>query len=280
MDDQRIPARPLLRRKDLRHRRRIERIDPKSIHGLGGESHCSASAQQLRRAGHLVGPQILRLSFLTHTLIVSPAAQPPYTDPMQSAEIELKFPVSDISALQSRLAALGFLLETPSTFESNTLYDTPDRGLRDSGQILRLRQYGDRWTVTHKRHPDEEDTEAAGTAHYKVRIETETTVADGPALAEIFARMGYSPMFRYEKYRTEWSQDAFHLVIDETPIGTFAELEGSISWIDETLAKLGIDPATCLTESYGRLFLAWKAQNGSPVENLTFSEIHSAAVTV
>jgi adenylate cyclase class 2 len=198
---------------------------------------------------------------------------------MQSAEIELKFPVSDIAALQSRLQALGFLLETPSTFESNTLYDTPDRGLRDSGQVLRLRQYGDRWTVTHKRHPDSENSGATEAAHYKVRIETETTVADGPALAEIFARMGYSPMFRYEKYRTEWSQGAFHLVIDETPIGTFAELEGSIAWIDETLAKLDIDPATCLTESYGRLFLAWKAQTGSPVENLTFSEIPSFAVT-
>jgi len=194
---------------------------------------------------------------------------------MQSAEIELKFLVPDPASLQSRLPALGFHLDTPRTFESNTLYDTPEHILRESRQILRLRQYGDLWTVTHKRHPDDEDP----AAHYKVRIETETPVADGPALAEIFTRMGYSPTFRYEKYRTEWSQNGAHLVVDETPIGTFAELEGPVAWIDETLAQLNIDPAMCLTESYGRLFLQWKVRTGSLAENLTFDEITSA-VTV
>jgi adenylate cyclase class 2 len=197
---------------------------------------------------------------------------------MQSAEIELKFPVVDVDALQSKLPALGFHLDTPRTFESNTLYDTPERMLRDSHQLLRIRQYGEIWTTTHKRHPDDEDP--AQIIRYKVRIETETTVADGPALDEIFQRLGYAPTFRYEKYRTEWSypaiQPAGHLVIDETPIGTFAELEGPVDWIDRMLAQLGIDPGVCLTESYGKLFLAWKEQTASPAENLTFDEIPAA----
>jgi adenylate cyclase class 2 len=68
-----------------------------------------------------------------------------------------------------------------------------------------------------------------------------------------------------------------HLVIDETPIGDFGELEGPTAWIDATLARLGIDPATCLTDSYGRLFLAWKERTGSPAEHLTFDEIPSRA---
>ena len=76
---------------------------------------------------------------------------------MQMAEIELKFRVADVAALQSQLPALGFTLMTSRTFESNTLYDTPAHILRDSHQILRLRQYGELWTVTHKRHPDNED---------------------------------------------------------------------------------------------------------------------------
>ena len=46
---------------------------------------------------------------------------------MQSAEIELKFPISDLAILQSRLPLLGFQLDTPRTFEQNTLYDTPGR---------------------------------------------------------------------------------------------------------------------------------------------------------
>jgi len=42
---------------------------------------------------------------------------------MQNAEIELKFPIDDLERLQSRLPSLGFQLETPRTFEQNTLYD-------------------------------------------------------------------------------------------------------------------------------------------------------------
>jgi adenylate cyclase class 2 len=218
---------------------------------------------------------------------------------MQSAEIELKFPITDLAHLQSSLPALGFLLDTPRTFEQNTLYDTASRALRESKQILRIRRYGDLWTVTHKRLPYVSSENNA--ARYKIRIETETRVDDGPALGTIFEQMGFAPVFRYEKFRTEWSQitptidgplftDAVHpdevalsnppchLVIDETPIGDYAELEGPPAWIDDTLSRLGVDPATCLTDSYGRLFLAWKERAGSPAENLTFDEIPTSEV--
>jgi adenylate cyclase class 2 len=218
---------------------------------------------------------------------------------MQSAEIELKFPIHDLARLESQLPALGFLLDTPRTFEHNTLYDTPARTLRESKQILRIRRYGSLWIVTHKRQscasPNITDPD-----RYKVRIETETQLEDGPALGAIFETLGYTPVFRYEKFRTEWSQitpsidgplftdpvhpaeaalpAACHLVIDETPIGDYAELEGPPAWIDDTLAKLGVDPATCLTDSYGRLFTAWKERTGSPAENLTFDEIPASAL--
>ena len=224
---------------------------------------------------------------------------------MQSAEIELKFPVDDLAHLESRLPGLGFLLDTPRTFEQNTLYDTPARSLRESRQILRLRRYGSLWTVTHKRQPassaDSVPSAFSAAARYKVRLETETRVDDGPALGAIFEHLGFAPVFRYEKFRTEWSQisstiegplfgdltlpaeaamphSGRHLVIDETPIGNYAELEGPPAWIDATLAALGVDPATCLTESYGRLFLAWKERTRAAAENLTFDEIPPTAL--
>lgn len=197
---------------------------------------------------------------------------------MQAAEIELKFPVSNPESLQIRLHQLGFHLDTPRTFEHNTLYDTPDRTLRNRREVLRIRQYGALCTVTHKRLPDQQAP--VDTTRYKIRIETETIVAEGPALEEIFRQLGYLPAFVYDKFRTEWSQSVgpdpaitAHLVIDETPIGNYAELEGPPAWIDETLAKLGVDPATCLTDSYGKLFLDWKQRTASPAENLTFTEI-------
>jgi len=218
---------------------------------------------------------------------------------MQSAEIELKFPVHDPVRLQACLPGLGFQLDTPRTFEQNTLYDTPDRILRASRQILRIRRYGDLWTVTHKRpsHPSEEE----GSTRYKVRIETETLLEDGPALAAIFHQMGYEAVFRYEKFRTQWSHSTptidgplftdpafpsesisvnptFHLVLDETPIGDYAELEGPPSWIDDTLALLNVDPTTCLTKSYGSLFLDWRQRTGSLAEHLTFDQIPAPAM--
>ena len=213
---------------------------------------------------------------------------------MQAHEIELKFPVPDLARLQARLPQLGFQLDTPRTFEQNTLYDTPGRTLRLSKQILRLREYGGIWTVTHKRQPNA--CAGGDPARYKIRLETETRIDDGPALAAIFQQLGYEPVFRYEKFRTEWSQltpaingplfsnaalDAevpsaaprSHLVLDETPIGDYAELEGPPAWIDSTLATLNVDPAACITTSYGRLFLDWKARSASQAENLTFDEI-------
>jgi len=197
---------------------------------------------------------------------------------MQAAEIELKFPVSDPQALQSRLPQLGFHLVTPRTFEHNTLYDTSARDLRARREVLRIRHYGGLCTVTHKRQPDQQDP--VDTTRYKIRIETETIVGEGDALAEIFQQLGYAPVFVYEKYRSEWSYSLSsdssaiaHLVIDETPIGNYAELEGPTSWIDQTLAELGVDQATCLTDSYGKLFLDWKQRTSSPAENLTFADI-------
>lgn len=201
---------------------------------------------------------------------------------MQAPEIELKFPVSDPADFQSMLPSLGFHLDTARTFERNTLYDTPTRTLREQRHLLRLRKYGSIWTVTHKRPADASDTPAS---RFKVRIETETHVDDGEATAEIFTSLGFAPVFRYEKYRTEWSQMPLfaaeradgvlgHLVVDETPIGNYAELEGPTDWIDSMLELLLVDPATCITDSYGKLFDNWKQATGSLAENLTFAEIN------
>jgi adenylate cyclase class 2 len=192
---------------------------------------------------------------------------------MQAAEIELKFSVGDVGELRAAAERLGFSLVTERTFESNTLYDTADRQLRGRRQILRLRQYGDRSTVTHKRQAGASD----GDLRYKTRIETESLVEDVEALAEIFSQLGYGPVFRYEKFRTEWGMDAGHLVLDETPIGVWAELEGAPEWIEQMVERLGVAPELCSTESYGKLFLRWKDESGSPAENLTFDEVAAVA---
>lgn len=184
-------------------------------------------------------------------------------------EIEVKFRVADAAALSERLTAAGFQVETPRTLERNVLFDTPDRTLRSQQAILRVRRYGDRWVITHKCLPPNHDPGA----RHKHREETETAVADGEAIGHIFMRLGYAPAFTYEKYRTEFSDGTGHCVLDETPIGDYAELEGPEEWIDGTGKKLGLDPVEFITLSYGRLFEQWREQTGSSAENLTFDEI-------
>ena len=42
----------------------------------------------------------------------------------------------------------------------------------------------------------------------------------------ILRALGYAPSFRYEKFRAEWTDGKGQVVVDETPIGNFCEIEG------------------------------------------------------
>jgi adenylate cyclase, class 2 len=188
-------------------------------------------------------------------------------------ETEIKFRVADLADLNARLIATGFHLQTARSFESNVLYDTPDRRLRSQTEILRVRSYAGRWVLTHKRLP----IDGPGEDRHKHRIETETEVANGQALADLFLSLGLVAAFRYEKWRTEWHDGEGHCVIDETPIGDYAELEGPSEWIDRIAARLGIDPAQFITLSYGRLFDLWREQHRSDATDLTFAAINNSS---
>lgn len=182
-------------------------------------------------------------------------------------EIEIKFRIHDIDALTSSLQAAGFHLITPRTHEMNTLYDQPGSKLRRRGALLRLRQYGSRWTVTYK------DRSGPQSGRHKSRREIETQVENGDALAQILEAIGFKPSFRYEKYRGEWSDSKGHVVIDETPIGNFGEIEGQPEWIDATAQRLNISAKSYLKDSYAELFAAWKRKTKSKAKEMIFQAI-------
>lgn len=191
-----------------------------------------------------------------------------YTDGMPSdREVEIKFKVDDIDALTNSLQAAGFRLITPRAHEVNTLYDQPGSKLRRRGALLRLRQYGSRWTVTYK------DRSGPQSGRHKSRREIESQVEKGEALAQVFEAIGFTPSFRYEKYRSEWSDATGHVVIDETPIGNFGEIEGQPEWIDATAQRLNIPVKSYLKESYAELFTAWKRKTRSKAKEMTFKAI-------
>ena len=180
-------------------------------------------------------------------------------------EIEIKFRIADLGALTRRLRTKRFRMLTPRTHEMNALYDLPGYPLRRRGELLRLRQYGSDWVLTHKAQ--------ARDARHKTRMETETKVADGKKMDAILRALGYRPTFRYEKFRAEWSGDKGHVVIDETPIGSFGEIEGPPRWIDTTAARLGIHRGDYITDTYAGLFFSWKRRTRSPAKDMTFRAI-------
>src|SRR5579863_1788947 len=180
-------------------------------------------------------------------------------------EIEIKFRVADLQALARKLRATGFRLVTPRTHEMNTLYDLPGEVLRKRKELLRIRKYGSSWTLTHK----------SGTTRgrHSSRVELETAVADGKKMDAILRGLGYAPSFRYEKFRAEWTDGKGQVVVDETPIGNFCEIEGPPRWIDATARKLAVNPADYITKNYATLFADWKQETKSPAEEMTFKAV-------
>jgi len=180
-------------------------------------------------------------------------------------EVEIKFRVDNVRALNRRLRQAGFRLITKPTHEINALYDLAGQPLRKRGELLRLRKYGPDWVLTHKAKGRE--------GRHKTRVENETKLADGEKMNAILRALGFTPTFRYEKFRAEWSADQGHVVVDETPIGNFGEIEGPPRWIDRTARLLGIRREDYITDTYATLFFKWKQQTSSPVGEMTFAAI-------
>lgn len=147
----------------------------------------------------------------------------------------------------------------------NVLYDFPRKKLTRRGELLRIRKYGDTWKLTYKNK--------GRPGKHKSRQETETKIQDGEKLEFVFGSLGLNPIFRYEKFRSEWSDANGQVVIDQTPIGNFAEIEGPAAWIDTVAASLGVAERDYITQNYATLFLNWKKASRSRAREMTFAAV-------
>jgi len=183
---------------------------------------------------------------------------------MHKPEIEVKISVRSPAAARKAIREAGLRVSVPRVFEVNILWDNPDLRLRAQGKLVRLREAGGRSTLTFK-------GKSVDTRH-KVREEVETRLENAGAVERVFREIGLHPVFRYEKYRTEFADDKAHGVVtlDETPIGTFMEIEGTARWIDRTAKKLGFSPADYITASYGGLYLQYCSAHGIQPSNMVF----------
>ena len=180
-------------------------------------------------------------------------------------EREVKIAIQDAATARAEILAHGFKECTPRHLEVNDVFDTPDQSIRRRGELLRLRQAGDRHILTYK-------GKSETSANHKVREELEVNLSDGKMTALILGRLGFAPLFRYEKYRTEFNRpgDEGIVVLDETPIGNFLELEGSEAWIDCTAVLLGYAKEHFITSSYGKLYREMCVRMGLDPAHMVF----------
>jgi adenylate cyclase class 2 len=183
-------------------------------------------------------------------------------------EIEVKLRVGDlaqgqdpIDATAARIEKLGAILVHPREFEDNWAFDFPDRSIVRSGSLLRVRIMT-RGTLLTFKGPVEGLTGAVAAPPIsgppmKARRETELSIppAETDALLAIIKGLGMEPVFRYQKYRTSWERQGLHILLDETPIGAYLELEGERASIEEGAKALGYRSEDFITKSYRDLYL-------------------------
>ena len=163
-------------------------------------------------------------------------------------EIEVKIPAPDLGAVRGRLHEAGATLHAALHDETNDLYDDAARKLSGSGRTVRLRRAAGRTILTYK-----------GPARFqdgvKTREEREVEVSDPGEAEAILAGLGLERRFRYEKRREEWDCGGCVVALDETPIGTFVEVEGDPIGIRKLIARLALDPSEAIPYSYAELYL-------------------------
>jgi adenylate cyclase class 2 len=180
-------------------------------------------------------------------------------------EIEIKLRVADARVTRGLLRTAGFSVCRSRAFEDNVILDTADFGVRNRGSLLRVRAAGGTSTLTYK-------GPAAIGGRHKSREELEIEISHAATAFAILENLGFQRVFRYQKYRTEYSQPGARGVatLDETPIGCYLEVEGSPRWIDRTARKLGFSEQDYITLSYGALYLQFCAEHGIQPADMLF----------
>ena len=179
-----------------------------------------------------------------------------------SLEREIKLRFGSVDEARAAIVAVGATPLRPRRLQSDLILDFDDARLRDARSALRLRLEPDQAFVTFKGAPQ--------VSAMKVREEFETVVGDGATALTIFERLGFHVWFRAEKYREEFQLNDVVIALDETPVGTFVEIEGSDEGITATAALLGRGPADYIVESYRTLHAQRRLAEGRPSDDMLF----------
>jgi adenylate cyclase, class 2 len=187
-------------------------------------------------------------------------------------ETEFKFYVQHLPEIENRLDQLGAQVLQHRQLETNLRFDTSEAGLERDNKVLRLRLDQDA-RMTYK-GPSILVEGALRRTEYEIEVsEFETT-------QKLLEAIGFSISARYEKYRTTYIYQDIEIMLDELPIGTFVEIEGSDPSALIALAnQLGLNTSAAIPVSYLDLFRQLSTKLGLDHSNLTFAALKELQFT-
>jgi adenylate cyclase class 2 len=175
-------------------------------------------------------------------------------------EVKLRFRDPDLA--RAALAGIGAVPLRPRRLQDDTLFDTANSALRARRAVVRLRCEPDRAFVTYKG--------PVQPGAMKMREEQETEVGDAEVIRRVLLELGMQAWFRYQKFREEFQAPGVVIALDETPVGTYLEIEGSEDGILTVAGALGRSPADFILDSYRGLFAAFALAHNLTVRDMLF----------
>ena len=179
---------------------------------------------------------------------------------MIEREVKIRYPDPDLA--RAALADIGAVPLRPRRLQDDTLYDTADSALRARRAVVRLRCEPACAFLTFKG--------PVQPGPMKMREEQETEVADAEVVRRVLHELGMQAWFRYQKFREEFQAPGVVIALDETPVGTYLEIEGSEEGILTVADALGRSPADFILDSYRGLFLTFAQTHNLHARDMLF----------
>jgi adenylate cyclase, class 2 len=181
---------------------------------------------------------------------------------MLEREIKLRF--ANPAEARAAILKAGATPIRGRRLQEDCLLDSPGQEIRERRCVLRIRIEQGKSLLTFKG--------PVQPSAMKLREELETVVGDGEVLARLFGELGFSVWFRYQKYREEFAHGDVIVALDETPIGTFVEIEGGEEGINKMAAALGCGPVDHVVDSYRALYCQYCDEHDQPCTDMLFDE--------
>lgn len=163
-------------------------------------------------------------------------------------EYEAKFVNVDVDDIRDRLRKFGAKLEKPMRLMRRVTIDSA--GMKKKGAFVRVRDEGDRITITYKQF----DALSADGAK-----EHEVVVSDFDETVALFAAVGLPHGSFQESKRETWVFDDVEIVIDEWPwLSPYIEIESTgVDKVRDFAQKLGFEWDTAV---FGDVMAAYRIE--------------------